>query len=58
VQGHLSAQDLLLSRIAQKIGLDPVPVIDAPPDELTCYGDDDAGPDDETAGPDPDSWPG
>jgi hypothetical protein len=28
VQGHLAAQDELLSRIAAKIGLDPVPVID------------------------------
>ena len=34
VQGHLAAQDELLSRIAAKIGLDPVPVIDNPdPDE-------------------------
>ena len=40
VQGHLAAQDELLSRIAAKIGLDPVPVIDNP--EL-----------DETANPDP-----
>jgi hypothetical protein len=40
VQGHLAAQDVLLSRIAAKIGLDPVPVIDNP--EL-----------DETADPDP-----
>jgi len=40
VQGHLAAQDELLSRIAAKIGLDPVPVIDNP--EL-----------DETADPDP-----
>jgi hypothetical protein len=47
VQGHLAAQDLLLSRIAEKIGLDPVPVIDAPPDELTWYGDE-AASDDET----------
>jgi hypothetical protein len=39
VQGHLAAQDVLLSRIAEKIGLDPVPVIDAPPDELTWPGD-------------------
>ncbi len=31
VQGHLAAQDVLLTRIAEKIGLDPVPVIDAPP---------------------------
>ena len=40
VQGHLAAQDELLSRIAAKIGLDPVPVIDNP--AL-----------DETADPDP-----
>ena len=40
VQGHLAAQDELLTRIAAKIGLDPVPVIDNPPL-------------DETADPDP-----
>jgi hypothetical protein len=40
VQGHLAAQDELLTKIAVKIGLDPVPVIDNP--EL-----------DETADPDP-----
>jgi hypothetical protein len=33
VQGHLAAQDELLTRIAQKIGLDPVPVIDNPSGE-------------------------
>jgi hypothetical protein len=33
VQGHLAAQDQLLTRIAEKIGLDPVPVIDTPADE-------------------------
>jgi hypothetical protein len=33
VQGHLAAQDVLLTRIAENLGLDPVPVIDAPPDE-------------------------
>ena len=33
VQGHLAAQDVLLSRIAEKIGLDPVPLIDTPSDE-------------------------
>jgi hypothetical protein len=33
VQGHLAAQDELLTRIAAKIGLDPVPIIDTPPDE-------------------------
>ena len=32
VQGHLAAQDELLTRIAEKIGLDPVPVIDTPPE--------------------------
>src|ERR1700733_1081100 len=30
VEGHLAAQDILLTRIAAKIGLDPVPVIDPP----------------------------
>jgi hypothetical protein len=30
VQGHLAAQDVLLTRIAEKIGLDPVPIIDNP----------------------------
>ena len=39
VQGHLAAQDVLLSRIAEKIGLDPVPVIDAPSEEETSPGD-------------------
>jgi hypothetical protein len=33
VQGHLAAQDVLLSQIAAKIGLDPVPLIDTPADE-------------------------
>ena len=33
VQGHLAAQDVLLTRIAEKIGLEPVPIIDAPPDD-------------------------
>jgi hypothetical protein len=33
VQGHLAAQDMLLTRIAEKLQLDPVPVIDEPPDE-------------------------
>jgi hypothetical protein len=31
VQGHLAAQDVLLTRIAEKLGLEPVPIIDAPP---------------------------
>jgi hypothetical protein len=30
VQAHLAAQDVLLTRIAERIGLDPVPVIDEP----------------------------
>ncbi len=46
MQGHLAAQDELLTRIAEQIGLDPVPVIDTPPDEAT------AGPDEATAAPD------
>ena len=33
VQEHLAAQDEILTRIAEKIGLDPVPVIDTPTDE-------------------------
>ena len=33
VQGHLAAQDELLTRIAERIGLSPVPVIDAPEGE-------------------------
>ena len=39
VQGHLAAQDVLLSKIAAKIGLDPVPVIDAPSEDETSPGD-------------------
>jgi hypothetical protein len=39
VQGHLAAQDVLLSRIAEKVGLEPVPVIDASPDEPVGPGD-------------------
>jgi hypothetical protein len=42
VQGHLAAQDELLTRIAEKLGLDPVPVIDSPADAKTA--DDDASP--------------
>jgi hypothetical protein len=30
IQAHLAAQDMLLTRIGEKIGLDPVPKIDAP----------------------------
>jgi hypothetical protein len=36
VQGHLAAQDEVLTRIAAKIGLDPVPVIDDPPLDPTA----------------------
>jgi hypothetical protein len=39
VQGHLAAQDVLLTRIAEKIGLVPVPIIDAPPDEAAALED-------------------
>jgi hypothetical protein len=42
VQGHLAAQDVLLTRIAERIGLDPVPVIDTPPDETTPERDESA----------------
>ena len=33
LQGHLEAQDMLLSRIAERLGLDPVPVIDTADEE-------------------------
>jgi hypothetical protein len=33
LQGHLAAQDVLLTRIAESIGLNPVPVIDGASDE-------------------------
>ena len=39
LQGHLAAQDMLLTRIAEKTGLSPVPVIDTPPDEDTAAPD-------------------
>jgi hypothetical protein len=41
VQGHLAAQDELLTRIAERIGLDPVPVIDNPPEDETAEADQD-----------------
>jgi hypothetical protein len=47
VQGHLAAQDLLLSKIAAKIGLDPVPLIDTPSDEN--LSDDESPSGDETS---------
>jgi hypothetical protein len=31
IQGHLAAQDELMTRIAEQIGISPVPVIDTPP---------------------------
>lgn len=34
IQAHLQAQDLLLTRVAQHLGLDPVPVIDPHVDEV------------------------
>ena len=43
VQGHLAAQDVLLTQIAEKIGLEPVPVIDAPPDDQTAAVNQDDG---------------
>jgi hypothetical protein len=45
VQGHLAAQDELLTRIAERIGLDPVPVIDNPPEDETAEADESAGAD-------------
>jgi hypothetical protein len=61
VQAHLTAQDALLTRLAEKAGMDPVPVIDPPPDEtsLPLGTAVDPGPGDEpaldgTTGPGPD----
>jgi hypothetical protein len=34
IQEHLAAQDELLTKMAEKLGLDPVPVIDPSPGEL------------------------
>jgi hypothetical protein len=42
LQGHLAAQDELLTRIAERIGLDPVPLIDPPADDQPAT----PGPDD------------
>jgi hypothetical protein len=50
VQGHLAAQDVLLTKIAARLGLDPVPVIDNPPDDTIRPGDE-TWSDDETTGP-------
>jgi hypothetical protein len=33
LQAHLAAQDVLLTRIAAKVGLEPVPTIDTPAEE-------------------------
>ena len=49
VQGHLAAQDVLLTKIAEKLGLEPVPVIDTPPDDTIKPGDE-TWSDDETTG--------
>ena len=38
LQGHLAAQDVLLTRIAAQIGLEPVPVIDMPAGEEAVAG--------------------
>ena len=46
LQGHLAAQDELLTEIAQKIGLNPVPVIDPPSGGEPGEEPDDAGPPD------------
>ena len=43
LQGHLAAQDILLTRIAERIGLDPVPIIDTPPDEEAAAKQDPEG---------------
>jgi hypothetical protein len=51
IQGHLAAQDVLLTRISAKVGLDPVPIIDADSgDEVT---DDPIPPDDQAAAQNP-----
>ncbi|SRR5258707_1547606 len=44
VQAHLVAQDVLLTRIAEKIGLDPVPIIDEPVPGDTPSASETAGP--------------
>lgn len=49
VQGHLAAQDELLTAISMKLGMDPVPVIDNPPDEALTGGDG-TSPDDVASG--------
>src|SRR3984957_7813681 len=51
IQGQLAAQDVLLTRISAKVGLDPVPVIDADSgDEVT---DDPLPPDDQAGAQNP-----
>src|SRR5579859_7147062 len=54
VQGHLTAQDVLLTSIAERLGLEPVPVIDTPPDD-TIGPEDETWSDDETTGQGPDT---
>jgi hypothetical protein len=51
VQGHLAAQDELLTSISAKLGMDPVPLIDNPPDDTFAAGDaDGSDPGDEMTG--------
>ena len=54
VQGHLTAQDVLLTSIAARLGLEPVPVIDTPPDD-TIGPEGETWSDDETTGRGPDT---
>src|SRR6202451_2400153 len=54
LQGHLAAQDVLLTKIAENLGLEPVPVIDASPDETIRPGDE-TWSDDETTEQGPDT---
>ena len=54
VQGHLAAQDVLLTKIAENLGLEPVPVIDASPDDTIRPGDE-VWSDDETTEQGPDT---
>lgn len=54
MQGHLTARDVLLTSIAERLGLEPVPVIDTPPDD-TIGPEDETWSDDETTGQGPDT---
>ena len=48
-KGTWTAQDVLLTKIAENLGLEPVPVIDVPPDDTIRPGDE-TWSDDETTG--------